>query len=152
YSTWTPAPPYTSGGYSRVSSAIFIRRLRVDDGALLDHDDPVRGDREAEPVGVGIDTDPRPVRDANALVEDRVPDDRPAPDVRAVHDDGVLDERVRVHVHPGREDRAAHGGARDDDAGADHRVHRDPHPARVLEDELRRWQLLRPREDRPLGV
>src|ERR1700694_1983151 len=39
YSTWTPAPPYTSGGYSRVSSATLWIKLRRDyiDHALPPH-------------------------------------------------------------------------------------------------------------------
>ena len=55
-------------------------------------------------------------------------------------------------MHARREDRAAHGASRDDDPGAHHRVHRRPDPALLLEDELRRRQLLGPGQDRPVLV
>ena len=53
---------------------------------------------------------------------------------------------------PGRDDRPAHGPARDDDAGADHRVERLPDAARLVEHELGGRQRLVPGEDRPLVV
>ena len=93
-----------------------------------------------------------PGGDPHVLVDDRVPDDRAAADVDVVHQDRALDLAAGVQVHPGREDRAAHGRARDDHAGAHHRVERVARAALVLEDELGRRQRLGPGQDRPLAV
>src|ERR1039457_4403080 len=57
YSTWTPAPPYTSGGNSRVSRPTFtIGSLAVDDRALAEHDHALVRTGKAAPVAFGIDT------------------------------------------------------------------------------------------------
>src|SRR3954469_25670345 len=83
YSTWTPAPPYTSGGYSRVRSA--TRRSVIHADALADHDDaPLRND-EALAVAVEVDADLDALPDADVLVQDRVADDGMPRDVDAVH-------------------------------------------------------------------
>src|SRR5947209_12347025 len=47
YSTCTPAPPYTSGGYSLVRSATFMGQpSRFDHLSLADHGDAAGGDHE----------------------------------------------------------------------------------------------------------
>src|SRR5688572_30651645 len=70
YSTCTPAPPYTSGGNSRVSSAAFnATALRTptgrDDLSLADDDDAVVGNREAGGVELEIEPDARARRHAH---------------------------------------------------------------------------------------
>src|SRR4051812_21098667 len=150
YSTWTPAPPYTSGGNSRLRIATFISGLHA--RALGDDDDAVRGNGEALAVALRVHADLRPGRHGDVLVEDRPAHDRPAADVGALHEDGVLHLAVGVQVRPRREDGAAGHRPGDHDARADHRVHRMAAPALVVEDELRRRQRVRPRVDRPLVV
>src|SRR3954470_22939980 len=156
YSTWTPAPPYTSGGNSRVS-----RPTRTSAGpdrgaqrlALADHDDPAGRDVEpALAVGVGIDAELGARLHADVLVEDRAAHDGIAADLRPLHEDRVLDLRVGVHVCPGREHAAAHLGAGDDHPLADHRVQRVGGAALLGEHELGRRQRLGPGQDRPLAV
>src|SRR5215212_5406426 len=75
YSTWTPAPPYTSGGYSRLRSAACTSDGRH--GRALGHDDDaVRRDGEALAVEGVVDPDLRARLHPHVLVENRVADDR----------------------------------------------------------------------------
>src|SRR4051794_4210375 len=122
YSTWTPAPPYTSGGNSRLRIATFISGLHA--RALGDDDDAVRRHGEALAVALGVHADLRARRDGDVLVQDRPAHGGPPADVGALHEDGVLHLGVRVQVRSRREDGAARHRARDHHAGAHHRVDR----------------------------
>src|SRR5712692_3281832 len=82
YSTCTPAPPYTSGGYSRVRSA--TRRSLLSGGNRLpfaDHHDPAFRDHEALAVGHRIDADLGSLGHVDVLVQDRPPHHRRTPDI-----------------------------------------------------------------------
>src|SRR5215469_18694454 len=59
--------------------------LRLDDGALPDHDDPAGGDGEAFAVALAVDADTGLLADLHVLVDDRVPDDRVPADADTVH-------------------------------------------------------------------
>ena len=61
-----------------------------------------------------------------------------------VHQHRVLDLGVRVQVHARGEHRPPRAGARDDHAGAHHRVERVAAPAVLVEHELRRRQRVVP--------
>ena len=99
-----------------------------------------------------VDAELRARVDVDVLVDDRALHDRAAADLDAGHDHRVLHRRVGVDVRARREHRAAHLAARDDHAGAHHRVQRVARAVLVGEHELGRRQRVVPGEDRPLAV
>src|SRR3954465_13316930 len=105
YSTCTPAPPYTSGGYSRVRRST-LTPSGLDDFALADDDDPTGRDVEAPAVLLGVDADARAVGDPHVLVDDRALDDGVAADLDARHLIRLLAERGGGHAPPRGQHRA----------------------------------------------
>src|SRR5258708_20882512 len=100
YSTWTPAPPYTSGGYSRESNATRMAEGGPAGSPLRDllpfpDDDDALG-RHGEPglVEDRVDPDLRPRRHLDVLVDDGAADDGPRPDHDRVHPHRVPDPAV----------------------------------------------------------
>ena len=146
-----PAPPYTSGGYSRVSSATLTRSTV---SPLPITTTPPVGEREALAIGLGVDADLRARRDRDVLVDDRVPHDRAAADVDAVHQHrplhlGVASARAR------RGERIERRTVPPETITPAHTIEFMAAPTRarlLLEHELRGRQRLGPGEDRPLLV
>ena len=93
-----------------------------------------------------------PGGDAHVLVDDRVAHDRAPADIDAVQ--AAPSPRPRSRSGPARRARGWSGArsARDDRAGAHHRVERLARAALLLEDELGRRQGVGPGVDRPLAV
>ena len=125
----------------------------LDADALLDHDDRRSrrsGSARGRPRGRLRPARPGAIRTFLSTIALRTT--APRPTSTSCMSDRALDERVRVHVDAGRENRAAHGSARHDDARAHHRVHRHAGASVLLEDELRGRQRFGPGEDRPVLV
>src|SRR5664280_1334148 len=87
---------------------------------LAHNDYAALGDHEALPVALQVDTDARPWRHFDVLVDDGVAHHRAATNADPVHQHRPGNQAVRVHFHPRREHRAVYLAAGDDDAGADH--------------------------------
>src|SRR6185295_13159779 len=100
------------------------------------------GDRVAAAILFLVEADHRPARDEDVAIDDGPPQPRVAPDADARHQDAFLDRAEAVHADVGAEHAAADGAARDDAAGRDQRVERQPRAASLVgEDELRRRRL-----------
>src|SRR6187549_2050358 len=99
YSTCTPAPPYTSGGYSRLKSAIFMAESLTNESQsdhvvfTEDHDAVVAEGEAAGAIFFWVDADASARRNLDVLVQDGAPNDRAATHVDAMHQDRVFDVR-----------------------------------------------------------
>ncbi len=122
---------------------------RVDHLALADHDDAALGDDEALAVGLGSTPICAPAATSTFLSRIALRTTALRPTSTPCMQHRALDLRVRVHVDARREDRAAHAAARDDHAGADHRVDRLSRCGPPPRTRTSPAAAARPGEDRP---
>jgi len=98
--------------------------------ALRDHDETVLGDVKPSPVRLEIETNLRPLRDLDVLVDDAAAEARVAADAHALEEDALFDLAEGVDTTTDRQHGPMNAPAGDDAAVAHQRVRRDPPRAR----------------------
>ncbi|CCC96390.1 protein of unknown function [Azospirillum baldaniorum] len=122
------------------------------DHVLGDQADAALAAVEALGVQLRVLADDQPLGDHHAAVDHHLGQAAVAADVDVRQDHGLMQLAEGVDAHLAEQQRILHQRAGDDAAARHQAVHRHAAPVLVVEDELRRGQLLLVGEDRPLAV